>query len=721
MSEDTPRTLGKYEILKQVGEGGFATVYKARDTTLERIVALKVLRRELLHDPVFVERFKAEAKMAAQLEHPNIVPIYEVGEFQGVHYLAMQYVEGQTLTQILKVRGQLTIQQALKIIGDVAAALDEAHRKGMIHRDIKPSNILIRNDGTVMISDFGLAKAVAASFAASLTSTGQIMGTLRYMSPEQAEESAVDHRADLYSLGVVLYEILAGRPPFAGDTAIQMIRAHADAAPPPPSQFNGAITPAIESVILRALAKDPQQRHPSAGQMARALERAITVGAVERTPLPVKREAEPAPRPAPEPKPRRRRWPVVLAGLALVLCVVAAGSIWLLRDTLWPTATPTVVVQATEVVEEPTLAWTTEPPTDVAEQEPNAPALPEDTDTPGPTALPEAHDTPTPTATATPNPTATPTRTATARPAGDVIQAWTIETGVGTVPGGEGQLQIALYYGDGSPIVDKYLEVFLQRQDLAGQWVTDGGRVDSEWTDNTGMAVLDLAPDSYIVGVAFDGYNWGDAADVQGKASIPVEAGRVTRLTVRLNRLVLGFRYGDGTPIRDKYVEIYRQKQDLAGNWVTDGGRAAQEWTDNTGAAIFDLAPGAYIVAASFYGYNWGGAYDTMGDANVIANAGQETILIQDLGLLSVGLLDAGSQPREGVYVAVYKQRKDAGGSWTIDDQVAQEWTDNGGIAVFHLTPGLYVVRLDDHDTFNVPVEAGKITSGNGYDFSVQE
>ena len=400
MSEGEPRRVGKYEILGEIGQGGFATVYKARDTTLERTVALKVLRRELLHDPVFVERFKAEAKMAAQLEHPNIVPIYEVGEYQGIHFLAMQYIEGQTLAGVLQVRGQLTVQQALKIVQDVAAALDEAHRKGMIHRDIKPSNILIRNEGTVLLSDFGLAKAADASFAASLTSTGQIMGTLRYMSPEQAEQKPVDHHADLYSLGIVLYEMLAGRPPFVGETAIQMIRAHADTPPPPPSQFNKAITPAIESVILRSLAKDPERRHPSAGQMARALERAITVGAVEKMPVPPEKRSEPEPKP--EPKPKRLRWPVVLAGLAVVLCVLAAGSVWLLRDVVWPAPTPTVLVQATEAIEEPAPTWTSMPPTDTATLMPTSTPTATDTSEPSWTAMPEATDTPTPTATASP-------------------------------------------------------------------------------------------------------------------------------------------------------------------------------------------------------------------------------------------------------------------------------------------------------------------------------
>jgi serine/threonine protein kinase len=721
VSKATDRNLGKYEILEEIGRGGFGTVYKAMDTTLERIVALKILRSELLHDPVFIQRFEAEAKMAAQLEHPNIVRVYEVGKYQGTRYLAMEYVDGQSLAEILQVRGQLTTQQAQKITQDVAAALDLAHRKGMIHRDIKPSNILIRNDGTVLLTDFGLAKAVAASFAASLTSTGQILGTLRYMSPEQAEEKPLDHRADLYSLGIVLYEMLAGRPPFMGDTAIQMIRAHADMDPPLPSQYNKAITPAVESVILRSLAKNPDQRYPSAGQLARALERAVTRGVVGKPP-PVRRE--------PEGAPRRRRFLPVFAGLALVVCIISIGSAWLLREAWWSTPMPTAMVQVTATTEQPTPTWT-----DIAPTDPATPAHSPTTtvtDTPEPTATNTPSNTETPTRTPVPSrtPTHTPTTAPTDMPAptdsplpdGAMAPGWTIQTQQGTVSGGNGRLEIALFLGDGSPITDKYLEVFHQRRDLASQWVTDGGDIAWSRTDNTGLVAFDLAPGSYIVRADFTGYNWGDASDVEGKADVPVEAGKITRLTIRLNRLIVGFRYGDGTPIRDQYLEIYEQKQDLAGNWVTDGGEAAWGRTDNTGTAVFDLAPGPYIVAASFKGYNWGDAYDTMGKANVRAASGQETILIQDLGLLSVGLLDASNQPRQEVYVAVYKQRRDAGGSWTLDgNEVAWGRTDNRGVILFHLTPGLYVVELDDQETYGVPVEAGRITTGDGKSFSVQE
>jgi len=693
MATSIPTEFGKYTIIEQIGQGGFGTVYKARDTTLERTVALKVLHPALINDPVFVERFQAEARMAAQLEHPNIVRVYEVGEHEGRHYLAMEYVEGQSLAQLLEAQGRLTPQQALKVVRDVASGLEAAHRKQLIHRDIKPSNILIRSDGTALVTDFGLAKAAEASLAASLTTSSQVLGTLRYMAPEQAEQKPVNHLADIYAFGVVLYEMLAGRPPFIGDTAIQLIRAHADKRPPPPSEFNKAITPAVESVVLRALAKKPEERYPTAGKMTRALEGAVTKGVGEtQTPTWPGAPAEPA-RPA-----RGFRWAPVIAGaLLLLLCGIVAGALALFSGGLGLGSQPTPTAVALAPLEAAT-------------------ATPASTPSPLPAATATAPP-PTPTETPSPPPTSEPSSAAGEE---ELPPAYTITMEVGSTEPGEGKLAIQLLRGDGQAMTDKVFGVYHQKQDLAGNWVVDGSRIDYERTDSTGVAAFSLEPGSYILGADFTGYNWGDAFDHEGIANLPVEAGSVTTIKVQLGRLVVGFLYGDGTPIKGVLVAVYPQKQDLAGNWVT-GSRLDYGKTDNAGTTVFNLTPGRYIISADLNGYNWGDAYDVEGVANFAVPAGEVTTLIVKRGWLSVGFVDADGSPVQGQRVYVYGQREDVGGN-TIpwDNSFDYGSTDNTGIVSFSLTPGLYAMKIDGEYTFDVPVEAGRITFCDGVQCTVQ-
>ncbi|MGC9396429.1 MAG: protein kinase domain-containing protein [Anaerolineae bacterium] len=268
--------FGQYEILAPIGEGGMGMVYRARDTLLNREVAVKVLPPELARDREFVTRFRREAETAASLDHPHIVAIYNIGEQDGVHYLAMRLLEGQPLNHILKHSGALPLERALHITEQLARALDYAHARGVIHRDVKPANIMVGEDEHVTLMDFGIAKAVMGS---KLTRTGTMIGTPEYMAPEQFTGETVDLRADIYAVGVVLYEMLTGRVPFTGETPVSISHGHVYQQPAPPRQLNAQIPPAVEHVLLRGLAKRPEERYPNAGALAEALHAAVRGGA----------------------------------------------------------------------------------------------------------------------------------------------------------------------------------------------------------------------------------------------------------------------------------------------------------------------------------------------------------------------------------------------------------------------------------------------------------
>src|SRR5262245_6734106 len=268
MTELIDTRLGQYQLTEIIGRGGMAVVYKAFQPSLERFVAIKLLSHN--NDPQFAERFKREARTIANLQHPNILPIYDYGEQGGMLYLVLQYIENAaTLADTLG--AQMEPAPALRLMARVLEALDYAHTRGIIHRDIMPSNILLLSPRWPMLADFGIAKLMSDD--QRLTMSGMIVGTAAYMSPEQATGRTVDARSDLYAVGIVLYELLTGRVPFEADTPIAVLIKQSYEPPPPPRSLNPALPGAVETSLLRALAKDPADRYQSAAEMADVLER----------------------------------------------------------------------------------------------------------------------------------------------------------------------------------------------------------------------------------------------------------------------------------------------------------------------------------------------------------------------------------------------------------------------------------------------------------------
>jgi serine/threonine-protein kinase len=254
---------GRYQIVRHVARGGMAEVYLARDLLLDRPVALKVLFPEFSTDRSFVERFRREARAAANLNHPNIVSVYDWGEEGGTYFIVMEFVDGPTLRDLVRGEGPLFADRAAEIGAEVAGALDFAHRRGVVHRDVKPGNVLIST--AVKVADFGIARA--SDPQESLTQTGAVMGTATYFSPEQAQGLPIDPRSDVYSLGVVLYEMVTGRPPFTGDSPVAIAYQHVRETPVPPSQHNRDVPPAFEAVVMKAMAKNRDDRYNSADEL----------------------------------------------------------------------------------------------------------------------------------------------------------------------------------------------------------------------------------------------------------------------------------------------------------------------------------------------------------------------------------------------------------------------------------------------------------------------
>src|SRR5690349_24580051 len=313
---------GRYKAEKRLGSGGMAEVWCATDDVLGRRVALKLLGSRFAEDDDFRERFKREAQAAAGLAHPNIVGIFDRGEWDGTPYIAMELVEGRTLKDLVRERGPLPTDVAVNLTIQILQALGYAHRRGIVHRDVKPQNVILDREGHAKVADFGIARSGGTS---EMTETGTILGTVQYASPEQAQGHPVSPRSDLYSAGVVLYELLTGRVPFEGESTVAVALKQVSEPPVPPSQLRPGISPALEAVVLRALEKDPARRFASADEFVAALE------AARRAPArPVQLEPAPGEPWVEEEEPGSRWWLwllalLVVAGVALGAYLLTAG------------------------------------------------------------------------------------------------------------------------------------------------------------------------------------------------------------------------------------------------------------------------------------------------------------------------------------------------------------------------------------------------------------
>jgi eukaryotic-like serine/threonine-protein kinase len=355
------RISGRYKIIDMIGGGGMANVYLVHDMILDRDVALKMLRLDFANDEEFIRRFHREAQSATSLAHPNIVSIYDVGEEDGLYYIVMEYVEGQTLKQYIQQNAPLRVDEAIEIMKQLTSAISHAHQNHIVHRDIKPHNILVDRKGNVKITDFGIAMALSAT---SITQTNSVLGSVHYLSPEQARGGTANKKSDIYSLGIVLFELLTGRLPFSGESAVSIALKHLQSETPSPKRWNPTLPQSVENIVLKATAKDPFHRYNSVDELEEDLYTALDPNRIdeEKFSIPLDDEATKAipvitserpfknldetivmkkgastnveshVKPA---KKKRKKWPIILGSLIFVL-LLGIFTITMLPDLLGP-------------------------------------------------------------------------------------------------------------------------------------------------------------------------------------------------------------------------------------------------------------------------------------------------------------------------------------------------------------------------------------------------
>lgn len=351
------KTYGdRYAVFERIGSGGMAEVYRARDELLDREVALKVLSERFARDRSFVTRFRREAQSAANLNHPQIVSLYDYGSDGDAYFIVMEYIDGTSLAEVIHRDAPLLPERAAEIALDVAKGLERAHAAGIVHRDIKPGNILITKEGLTKVTDFGIARAAHGDNEQTVTQTGMVIGTAAYLSPEQAQGEPVDGRSDLYSLGIVLYEMLTARAPFSGDTPLSIAYKHVREMAVPPSSVNADVPPELDAIVMKALAKNPENRYQSAVEFEQDLQRFLAGQQVHATPLmaddtqvasavPVTAtqvlQPDRSTRVMPPPERSRTGW-YLLSALAILLVFGVAA--WLLFNNLVGNPGPQVTV-----------------------------------------------------------------------------------------------------------------------------------------------------------------------------------------------------------------------------------------------------------------------------------------------------------------------------------------------------------------------------------------
>ncbi len=730
------KIIGKrYRIVRELGSGGMATVYLAEDKVLKRQVAVKMIKTDAIAPNQLKNtriRFQREGQHLVRMsETPGIVNIYDVGEQRGTPYIVMSYMPGGSLRQHLG--KPLPLSKAIRMLLPVMNALTLVHQQGIIHRDLKPGNILLDRYGNLAIADFGIAKAFESQDTA-LTATGLGVGTAAYMAPEQYH-GEVSEQSDLYALGVILYEMVTGAKPFRGATPSKIFEQQVQGEIIDPRQFAGNLPEDLVHILQKALAFDRKDRYASVEALKTALLPLMTPadaaeaasllqgtrtspqgGDSKQTILPPAPEKEmhhtPAPPTSEFAKKKSKKWlTATIIGGIFLLAVCVIGGVVALR--LWEASIDNQ--QATRdsaIAQQVQLSATPEAqePGSITESQ-EALLIPDEQN-----PQEEAQETtPTPTATTTYTSQPSPTATVTATPTPAAGEKEQVPPGSGvtiTQQNGSTGLDVYLYRGDGSAISNKYVTVHTQKSDLSGNWVTDE-RVCTGYTDNAGRVQCDLVAGHYIVVAEFSGYNWGSASDKYGEADIPVEQGSRTQMVLRLGRLRVGFVRGDGSVVNNKYVTVHTQRKDITDEWVTDN-RVGTGYTDNTGEVVFDLTPGNYVIASEFNGYNWGDAVGTMGESNIPVKAGEVTQLVVHLGRMVVAVKDANGNPVNNKYISLYFQTTDASGNPATGSRISTAYTDNTGTVSFDLTPGVYAVRYDDRDYFNIEVRARTITTTDG-------
>ncbi|WP_297989014.1 Stk1 family PASTA domain-containing Ser/Thr kinase [Anoxybacillus sp.] len=346
------RLNDRYKVLQLIGGGGMANVYLARDMILDRDVAVKVLRLDFVNDHLFIKRFRREAQAATSLNHENIVTIYDVGEDDGIYYMVMEYVRGCTLKQYIQQRAPLSVQEALRIMDELTGAIAHAHQNGVIHRDIKPQNILVAEDGTIKVTDFGIAVALSST---TITQTNSVLGSVHYLSPEQAKGGMATEKSDIYSLGIVMFELLTGHLPFSGESAVAIVLKHLQTETPSVRRWNPNVPQSVENIVLKATAKNPLHRYNSALDMQQHIRTALLPERMneEKFSLPTEDDDEetkvipvvkPPLSPASEKKEnvsipkekRQKKWMIALTVLLLSLIGIGVSAVTWIPNVFFP-------------------------------------------------------------------------------------------------------------------------------------------------------------------------------------------------------------------------------------------------------------------------------------------------------------------------------------------------------------------------------------------------